>query len=232
VFTARLRGGVVVGSNLSLSNPTRYIPPEERLYAGGANSVRGFYQNELGSLLYIAQGFDSVTVDDSTRLFASPNGVPPFRVVPVGGNALVVMNFEYRVPDPFFPSLLQWSFFTDGGEVWTRGATGTSLAFSQIRWTPGVGMRVFTPVGPLEVNVGYNPYPRPRGPIYYDASVDRETGVAPLYCVSPGNAIPVHVLPGGGYSQVEQACPATFQPSEATGFFRRLTLTFSIGTGF
>jgi outer membrane protein assembly factor BamA len=236
VFASRLRAGVVLGPSFSLSDPMRYIPPEERLYAGGANSVRGFYQNELGSLLYIAQGYDSVTVNDSTRYFRSPNGVAPFRVVPVGGNALVVANFEYRVPDVFFPQLVQWTIFTDGGEVWTRGSPGSALALSQIKWTPGIGIRVFTPVGPVQVNVGYNPYPRPRGPIYYDASVNRETGVAPLYCVSPGNTIPVHVLSssvsGTTYAQDEQACPATFAPSQSSAFLGRLTLTFSIGPEF
>ncbi len=237
VFAARLRGGVVLGSNLSLSNPTRYIPPEERLYAGGANSVRGFYQNELGSLLYIAPNYDTVVVNDSTRYLQSPNGVRPYRVVPLGGNALVVTNFEYRIPDAFFPQLLQWAFFTDGGEVWTRGAPGSGLALSQMKWTPGVGIRVFTPVGPLQVNVGYNPYPQPRGAIYYDASVNKETGLAPLYCVSPGNTIPVQLVAGTGgaaatYVQANQACPATFTPPQATGFFHRLTLTFSIGSDF
>jgi len=235
VFAARLRGGLVVGPSLSLSDPTQYIPPEERLYAGGANSVRGFYQNEMGSLLYIAQGIDSVIVNDSTRYFRSPNGVTPYRVVPVGGNALVVVNFEYRVPDAFFPDLLQWTFFTDGGEVWTRGTPGTALALSQIKWTPGIGIRVFTPVGPLQVNVGYNPYPQPRGPIYYDASVNGETSVAPLYCVSPGNTIPVHLASSGGistYSQDSQACPANFAPARSGAFLRRLTLTFSIGPEF
>jgi outer membrane protein assembly factor BamA len=237
VFASRLRGGVVLGPNLRLSNPTRYIPPEERLYAGGANSVRGFYQNELGSLLYIAQDYDSIVVDDTTRYFQSKGGARPFRVVPVGGNALVVANFEYRVPDAFFPQLIQWAFFTDGGEVWTRGAPGSALALSQIKWTPGVGIRVFTPVGPLQVNVGYNSSPQPRGPIYYDASVNKETALAPLYCVSPGNSIPVHVVTGPGvsgssYVQEDQVCPATFAPPQSTGFFHHLTLTFSIGSGF
>ncbi len=235
VFAARLRGGVVVGSNLSLSNPTRYIPPEERLYAGGANSVRGFYQNELGSVLYIAQGYDSVVVNDTTRYFQSPNGVRAFRVVPLGGNALVVANFEYRIPDAFFPDLLQWTLFMDGGEVWTRGTAGAGLSLSRLKWTPGIGIRVFTPVGPLQVNVGYNPYPSPRGPIYYDASVNKETGIAPLYCVSPGNTIPVHVSTGAGgttYVQDQQSCPATFAPPQSAAFFHRLTLTFSIGPEF
>jgi outer membrane protein insertion porin family/translocation and assembly module TamA len=235
VFAVRLRGGLVVGPDLKLSNSTRYIPPEERLYAGGANSVRGFYQNELGSLLYIAKAYNTVPVNDSTAYFQTSDGDQTFRVVPVGGNSLVVANFEYRIPDAFLPQLLQWTLFTDGGDVWTRGAQGSAFSLSQIRWTPGVGIRVFTPVGPLQVNVGYNPYPRPRGAIYYDASFNEQTGVAPLYCVSPGNSIPVHISSSNGttvYAQAEAACPATFAPAQSSGFFHRLTLTFSIGPEF
>ena len=101
----RLRGGLILDGNLSLTNATQFIPPQERLYAGGANSVRGFQQNELGGLIYIAQNIDSSTVvDDSTKTFVPQNGVKPFRVVPVGGNASVVTNFEYRVADVLFLS--------------------------------------------------------------------------------------------------------------------------------
>ena len=236
VFAARLRAGAVVGPSLSLNDPTRYVPPEERLYAGGASSVRGFYQNELGSLLYIATNYTTVAVNDSTAYFQSPNGVRAFRVVPVGGNALVVANFEYRIPDAFLPQLLQWTLFTDGGDVWTRGTPGAGLSISQIKWTPGVGIRVFTPVGPLQVNVAYNGYARTRGPIYYDGSVNQDPGVAPLYCVSPGNSIPVHITTAAGgatvYTQAEASCPATFVPAQSSGFFHRLTLTFSIGPEF
>jgi hypothetical protein len=32
--------------------------------------------------------------------------------------------------------------------------------------------------------------------------------------------------------QVEGHCPATFRPSRKSGFFNRLTITFSIGQAF
>ncbi|HVZ78084.1 MAG TPA: BamA/TamA family outer membrane protein [Gemmatimonadaceae bacterium] len=237
IFATRLRGGIVLGGNFAVNGPAQYIPPQERLYAGGAGSVRGFQQNELGSLLYIAEGYETIVVDDSTRYFRSPDRVTPYRVVPVGGNAMVVANFEYRVPDIFLPDLVQYTLFTDVGNVWTRGTPGTGLSWSQLKWTPGVGVRVFTPVGPVQVNVGYNPYVQPRGPIYYDATVNRETGFAPLYCVSPGNAIPVHIrsssTPGAAvYVQDSQACPGTFLPQQSSAFLRRLTFTFSVGPEF
>ncbi|HEV7595532.1 MAG TPA: BamA/TamA family outer membrane protein, partial [Gemmatimonadaceae bacterium] len=53
VLALRIRGGVVYGR--SLGSTTGFIPPSERLYAGGPTTVRGFAQNELGSAIYIAQ---------------------------------------------------------------------------------------------------------------------------------------------------------------------------------
>jgi outer membrane protein insertion porin family/translocation and assembly module TamA len=132
----------------------------------------------------------------------------------------------------------------DGGDVWSRQTLigqrshdASKLFLNGLKWTPGVGVRVFTPVGPFQANVGYNPYLRPPGAIYYDKAPDA-TGFAPLYCVSPGNRIPA--VPTGvtvnGQPQYEQlsgsACPATFQPGQSTSFFNRLTVTFSIGPDF
>ncbi|HSH44605.1 MAG TPA: hypothetical protein VK966_02045, partial [Longimicrobiales bacterium] len=37
---------------------------------------------------------------------------------------------------------------------------------SRWRVTPGIGFRAGTPVGPVRVDVGWNPYPRPRAPLY------------------------------------------------------------------
>ncbi|MEP6905073.1 MAG: POTRA domain-containing protein, partial [Gemmatimonadales bacterium] len=51
VIAFRVRGGVVIGR--SLNGNTGFIPPQERLYAGGPTTVRGFSQNELGSAIYI-----------------------------------------------------------------------------------------------------------------------------------------------------------------------------------
>jgi hypothetical protein len=103
---------------------------------------------------------------------------------------------------------------------------------SGLRWTPGLGVRVFTPVGPFQANVGYNPYPRPSGAIFYDEAPNAE-GFAPLHCVSPGNRVPAVKLPNGRYEQIAgTSCPATYTPSQSDSFFRRLTFTFSIGPDF
>ena len=97
--------------------------------------------------------------------------------------------------------------------------------------TPGLGIRVFSPVGPIQLNAGYNPgKPRP-GPAYFAAPVDPLTGQAPLLCVTGFGEPPVPIKIGQS-DQAAAACPATFVPARSSNFFRRLTLTLSIGTGF
>ena len=53
VLALRIRAGSVFGRNVGSTNA--FIPPQERLYAGGPTTVRGFSQNELGSLIYIVE---------------------------------------------------------------------------------------------------------------------------------------------------------------------------------
>ena len=236
-LATRLRLGAVIGTRLSFNrNVQFFVPPQERLYAGGATSVRGFQQNELGRLVYIAQDFpDTVIVSEpggGTKVTVEVDAAERvLRRVPVGGNSLVVGNMDYRFRTPLLPDLLQFSVFTDAGEVWDRGATRERFGFQRLRWTPGVGLRVFSPVGPIQVNAAYNPYQYPLGPIYYDAPpVPSPDGgvVAPLYCVSRGNALAV--FPNG--TQEAGDCPVNFRPTRKTNFFSRLTFTFSIGPDF
>jgi outer membrane protein insertion porin family/translocation and assembly module TamA len=163
------------------------------------------------------------------------------RVVPVGGNSLIVANFEARLRSRFFPELLQYTVFVDGGDVWSRKTLigqrshdASKLFLNGLKWTPGVGVRVFTPVGPFQANVGYNPFAQPPGAIYFDASAAPPDGLAPLslYCVTPGNAIPAVPNGSGKYEQVPGVpCPA-FTPPRKVSFLSRLTFTFSIGPDF
>jgi hypothetical protein len=111
--------------------------------------------------------------------------------------------------------------------VWNRGRAGTGVNFSDIRVTPGVGLRIFTPVGPVRVDVGYNAYRRPLGPAYItDLSGN-------LICVSPDNTLRVRVVPGEAPRQIDEGdCPATYAPRRASSFWNRLTFQFSIGQPF
>ena len=239
-LAARVRLGAVVGRTLSFGDALGYIPPQERLYAGGAASVRGYQQNELGDLIYISESPFASRAGSTpdTAYLDVPDTARVRRVVPVGGNSLIVGNFEARLRSPIYPELVQLTLFADAGDVWQRDRfTGTphkasALWLNDLNWTPGVGVRVFTPVGPFQANVGYNPFARPRGPIYFDQAPSAK-GFAPLYCVSPGNTIPAVTNANGDLEQLSgSGCPSTFRPGQSTSFFSRLTITFSIGPDF
>jgi outer membrane protein insertion porin family/translocation and assembly module TamA len=243
-FAARIRLGTVLGRTLSFSDSTGFIPPEERLYAGGAASVRGYQQNALGDLIYIAEREPQVINGPGDTLYfevgPTTDDQAVRRVVPLGGNSLIVANLELRLRSRFFPELLQYTVFVDGGDVWSRETaagrrahSASRLFLNGLKWTPGVGVRVFTPVGPFQANVGYNPFSQPPGAIYYDAAPSPTTGFAPLYCVTPGNRIPAVMTSNGAYEQLPDVkCPDTFAPERKNTFLSRLTFTFSIGPDF
>jgi outer membrane protein insertion porin family/translocation and assembly module TamA len=159
----------------------------------------------------------------------------------VGGNSLIVANFELRLRSRFFPELLQYTAFVDGGDVWSRQTlvgqrshAASQLFLNGLKWTPGIGVRVFTPVGPFQANVGYNPFNQPAGAVYFDASAVPPVGLAPLslYCVVPGNQIPAVRNAAGNYEQLPGGKCEGFTPPRNNSFFSRLTFTFSIGPDF
>ncbi len=224
VLAARVRVGGVLGR--SLGEVEDFIPPQERLYAGGPSTVRGYGQNELGPILYVVNRINTIPGGGDTVYFRVDADSGFREVVPKGGNSLVVGNLEYRARSPFLPDLLQWTAFVDVGAVWNR--EDEDFGWNELRWTPGVGLRVMSVIGPVRVDVGYNPYPRRAGAAYYDAPPDPETG-APLYCVSPGNTIPIV----NGQPPADQGvCPASFAPPHRRGFISRLNFSFSIGQAF
>jgi len=238
VLAARIRVGAVVGPSLSFSNAALFVPPQERLFAGGPTTVRGFRQNELGPAVYIPSAYDTVHFDGSRAILAHPGDTVYFRaradsgvlrIVPTGGNALIVANLEARMRSPLFPDLMQWTAFADVGEVWNRGTEGGSLGFKSLRWTPGMGVRVPTVIGFVRADLAYNPYERAAGAAYFDAPL--AAGGA-LFCVSPGNDLPVTLTTEGKVSQGPGSCRSSFQPPRASGFFRRMTLSISIGQAF
>ena len=250
VLVARLRGGVVFGRRISLGQDTTvFIPQQERLYAGGANTVRGYRQNELGPVVYLPDTLQ-VCLNPQGQCIKPAEGSSPDTVyfsslsepdrvtLPVGGNTVAVANLELRMPSPFFPDRLQIAFFADAGQVWTRGASGAEQSFGSIKITPGIGFRVGSPVGPIRLDIGYNPYQRQPGPAYYDAA--EQAGIAPLYCVSPANGLPVtgwkakydQGEPPAVQANSARGCPSSYSPQKRSSFLRHLTFQASIGQAF
>jgi outer membrane protein insertion porin family len=127
----------------------QFVPPDQRFYAGGPNSVRGFSANDLGPKVYVVET-SGVHVSGTDTTFTK------VETSPTGGNAVLVGNLELRVPAPVFAERLQLGAFVDAGEVYIRQRDILSL--KSIRVTPGVGMRFVTPLGPVRVDVSYNDY--------------------------------------------------------------------------
>ena len=210
VLALRVRAGSVFGRNLSFGRSgdvPEFVPQQERLFAGGAQTVRGFRQNELGPQVYVADRFDTVATGNfvdvvvggqterrPTYFLRAPvadngqleEGVRT-RAVPTGGNRLIVANAEYRWRPPVLSDLLQIVGFVDAGNVWDQ-RTGTGSEALRLFATPGFGVRVASPFGPIRVDFGYNKHPRSPGAIFYE-DVNRDE--RPLYCVTPGNRIEV-----------------------------------------
>jgi outer membrane protein assembly factor BamA len=233
-LVAHVRGGLVFGGG---TNPTLsgFIPPQERLYAGGPTTVRGFRQNELGPAVYIVNGYRQV-VEHGQTYFRADSGSVAERVVPTGGNALVVANLELQAPSPVAPKLLQLAVFADAGRLWNRAGSSQVSAVtdggSTVKVTPGVGVRIASPFGAIRVDLGYNPYQLPAGAAYFNAPL--QAGVAPLYCVSPTNTLPVRsgASAGAPLAQDAGSCPASFRPLRGNGVFSRLNPSIWIGQAF
>lgn len=221
-LTARVQGGAVFGD----------APQQERLFAGGPTTVRGFRQNELGPQVYLVQGFDTVAVDEETRFVVPDTGRGRVvqRSIPAGGNALLVGNLEAQVRSPVLPDLFGLAFFTDAGQVWNRGVRAGG-GLSGLRFTPGAGLRVRSPFGAIRLDLGYNPYRAPAGAALFITQGDPESRV--LYCVSPGNGLAVAGAGIGEPARQEVGrCPATYRPPSSRGFFRRLNPSIWIGQAF
>jgi outer membrane protein insertion porin family/translocation and assembly module TamA len=82
------------------------------------------------------------------------------------------------------------------------------------------------------VDLGYNGYRLPAGAAYYNAPL--QAGVAPLYCVSPGNGLSVTASGSSGVPPAQEAggCPNSFRPARGAGFVRRLNPSIWIGQAF
>lgn len=235
VLAARVRFGVVFGAD---GQTATFVPPQERLFAGGPTTVRGFRQNELGPQVYIPTGFDTVRTDGSappavigpndTLYFRADPALVGQRAVPTGGSALIVGNAELRFASPFFSDLLRWTLFADVGELWNRGTRTSGLGFRTLKVTPGIGLRLRTPIGFLRADLAYNGYTPPGGAAYYDAPV---AAGGQLWCVSPRNSIPV-TLENGQLTQASANCPASYAPGAQRGLFGRWTPSIAIGQAF
>jgi outer membrane protein insertion porin family/translocation and assembly module TamA len=212
VVAARLRGGIVKGGQTSTAG--RLPPPQERLYTGGETTVRGFSQNELGPLIYVTtKNLDTTFLNTLTPAQRdSTLQLERMRTIPTGGNAMVVGNLELRLPVPVVRTL-QAILFVDVGALSTEGFA--TIGEKQARWTPGMAVKYFSPIGPMQFNVGYNTYDYVAGPVYLDQGPGAAT--QNLKCLS---------------GTIGDVCQSVAAKPPKNNFFKRLTFTIAFPPDF
>jgi len=195
VFSWRVRGGAIFAPTVDVATQSgNFIPPEQRFYAGGPNDVRGFDRNELGPVVYVV---DKGEVD-TAAIQGRPIDPGRVTVAATGGNTLAVGNIELRVPSPVASSRLRLAAFVDAGGVWQRGSGNSTPV---IRVTPGVGLRLATPLGAARLDVAYNPYKLQAGTLF---QVDTLGGLTPVpgegsYVLNRKGKLTFHVAVGQAF---------------------------------
>jgi outer membrane protein assembly factor BamA len=124
-----------------------FVPLSEAFFTGGANSLRGFPLNGAGP---------------QRPVEVCPNGASGCNVfiqVPTGGNSLLILNSEARIPLDFIKKNLGLALFYDGGGVFPRVGfhSFTELYSNNV----GFGLRYSTPLGPIRIDIGRNLNPVP-----------------------------------------------------------------------
>jgi outer membrane protein assembly factor BamA len=141
----RAKDGVVaLGLHLGIAKPTassaNNLPLSERFFAGGPFSFRGVEPDALGVQTSIPLRYTTGSQAGQEELDA--NGLPITYKTPVGGQALALINLEYRFP-LVRPSV--WGeVFVDSGQVYE--------SISRQPAQPGVDGAASTPA------TGYPPF--------------------------------------------------------------------------
>jgi outer membrane protein assembly factor BamA len=225
VVATRLQLSRAFAPGAELVGGTPLLPQQERLYAGGQNSVRGFQQNLLGPVIYQVYNVETVDLPGGGRAYVAKDTTIDPRPVPAGGTALIVGNLEYRRALPGFGGQLQAAAFVDVGSVWE--ATTGQFDIRDTRATPGLGLRLGTPLGPFRLDVGYQPYPPRAGRALYFTKGE-QVAQGSIYCASPGNTVDITRL---GESDIFN-CPESFRPARRAGLLSRFVFHFGLGQAF
>ena len=96
-------------------------PLEERFFAGGSTSIRGWNRSEIGPK------------DEDDR--------------PIGGNSYLEFSAELRYQ---IHKIIYLVAFMDAGNVWPEY---DQHDLTDLQYSPGVGVRVKTPIGPIRIDV-------------------------------------------------------------------------------
>jgi outer membrane protein assembly complex protein YaeT len=225
------RAGIVraLGSTaaaLNVDAAEDVLHPRKRFYAGGSQSVRGYGENQLGPRALTVPYSKMITLEGCDGSYATiadcdPNGravksrdatgnptafgrleARDFTARPLGGTSVLEGSVELRFP---VWRQIGGAAFVDGGLV---GASRLrDLAQGNGAVTPGVGIRYKSPVGPIRVDVAYNPVVADSLPVYTERR-DAQ-----------------------GHSEIVRL-KTRYLYEPATTFLDRITFHFSIGQAF
>lgn len=130
-----------------------FVPLSEEFFTGGGNSLRGFPLDGAGPQRPVP-----ICTNGASSCAPCPGKSCSFIQVPTGGNELLILNSEARIPLPFKKGLSFVPFY-DGGNVFS--SVGFHDFMSLYSNNVGVGLRYSTPVGPIRFDVGRNLNPVP-----------------------------------------------------------------------
>ncbi len=205
---AHARVGLLIGAE-------EVLPPQVRLYSGGVNTVRGVPQNLLGPKILVTDPGTAVAFGCTLDPGGCPAGLTidpdDISVRPTGGKLLFEANLEAR---HWLSAALQAAAFADFGLL-ARDPWGDEDALVSENWaallTPGIGIRILTGLGPIRIDLAYDP----SGDV-----------IVPLLTRDPLDGT-IIVLGDVRYA------PHTFDdPGLWTEFWRRLQLQVAIGQPF
>jgi outer membrane protein assembly factor BamA len=191
------------------------LHPRKRFFSGGARSVRGFVENQLGPRILTVPRQDLLEEErcepEEIADRSCDPGLTPvefFSPRPLGGTSVLQGNLEYRIP----VGGATLALFLDGAIVGT-GSGWLSDASSAL--TPGIGARFPSPAGPIRIDVGLRPGRAEFLPVVTETTASDETARRELV-------------------RLDQ--PRLFDPLEDSGrvgrILGRLVLHFSIGEAF
>jgi|SRR5690625_3425721 len=197
------------------------LDPQRRFFAGGPNSVRGFAQYRLGPKVLKVDGTRLAAPVDSGgagcspieintgSCSAAPIGTDHFEPRAVGGAALLEGSVELRIP--FRSERWNAATFLDFGQVWR---SERDLDLRDLIFTPGVGVRYHSPIGPIRIDIGYNSAGGESLQVITNEVAIDETGM--------------NVTNTGNFKVLQE--PVFWDPRKT--FFDRLQFHFSIGQAF
>lgn len=217
------------------------LHPQRRFFSGGPSSVRGYAQNRLGPKV--------VTVD-ARRFLALPDslggaGCTPaaindgscdagrldqarypdaFEPRPTGGAAVLEGSAELRFP--LFGERLRGAAFVDFGQAWSHAE---DFGRGRLVWTPGFGVRYFTPIGPIRVDLGYNPG-RTESVRVITTDVCEQTAAGCVPISGDGPVDPSRLRNTSRLRLLDR--PIEWDPNPRGEFLHRFQLHLSIGQAF